>query len=89
MDKKLGKTTNLCVEIMNSKRQVMGKFTWSRGTNSRLPFDINVMLNLSGVTFTANGKGQIQVENSQKRSDKIKTSQLKTILMDTPGVIAV
>ena len=25
MDKKLGKTTNLCVEIMNSKRQVMGK----------------------------------------------------------------
>ena len=25
MDKKLGETTNLCVEIMNSKRQVMGK----------------------------------------------------------------
>ena len=25
MDKELGKTTNLCVEIMNSKRQVMGK----------------------------------------------------------------
>ena len=65
MDKKFGKTTNLCVEIMNSKRQVMGE-TWSRGTNSRLPFDINVMLNLSRVTFT-NGKGQIQVENSQNR----------------------
>ena len=47
------------------------------------------MLNLSRVTFMANGKGQIQVENSQKRNDKIKTSQLKTILMDTPGVIAV
>ena len=44
MDKKLGETTNLCVEIMNSKRQVMGKLTWSRGTNSRLPFDINVIL---------------------------------------------
>ena len=42
-------TTNLCVEIMNSKRQVMGE-TWSRGTNSRLPFDVNVMLNLSIVT---------------------------------------
>ena len=26
MDKKLRETTNLCVEIMNNKRQVMGKF---------------------------------------------------------------
>ena len=25
MDKKLRETTNLCVEIMNNKRQVMGK----------------------------------------------------------------
>ena len=25
MDKKLRETTNLCVEIMNSKRQVVGK----------------------------------------------------------------
>ena len=58
MDKKLGETTDLCVEIMNSKRQVMEKLTWSRGTNSRLPFDINVMLNLTRVTFTANGKRQ-------------------------------
>ena len=36
-------TTNLCVEIMNSRR---GE-AWSRGTNSHLPFDVNVMLNLS------------------------------------------
>ena len=36
MDKNLRETTNLCVEIMNSKRQVEGK-TWSRGTNSCLP----------------------------------------------------
>ena len=36
-------TTNLCVEIMNSRR---GE-TWSRGTNSRFPFDVNLMLNLS------------------------------------------
>ena len=27
MDKKLGKTTNLCVEIINSKRQVKGKLS--------------------------------------------------------------
>ena len=33
---------------MNSKRQLMGKI-WSRGTNSRLPFDVNMMLNLSTV----------------------------------------
>ena len=42
MDKKLLETTNLGEEIMNSKRQVL-----SRGTNSCLPFDVNVMLNLS------------------------------------------
>ena len=46
MDKKFRETTNLFVEIMNSKRQVNGE-TWSRGTNSRLPFDVNVMLNIS------------------------------------------
>ena len=43
LDKKMRETTNFCVEIMNSRREV----TWSRGTNSRLPFDVNVMLNLS------------------------------------------
>ena len=35
----------------------MGKLAWSRGTNSRLPLDIRVMLNLSRVIFTTNGKG--------------------------------
>ena len=41
MNKKLRETTYLCVEIMNSKRQVhcKGK-TWSPGTNLRLPFDV-------------------------------------------------
>ena len=38
MDKKLGETTNLCVEIMTTGR---GE-NWSRRTNSRLPFDENV-----------------------------------------------
>ena len=36
-------TTTLCVEIMSSSR---GE-TWSRGTNSRFPFDVNLMLSLS------------------------------------------
>ena len=47
LDKKLRQTTNLCVEIMNSKRQVKGKL----GTNLRLPFDVNAMLNLSDEGF--------------------------------------
>ena len=47
MDKKLRETTHLCVEVMNSKRQVLKEETWSLGTISRLPFDVNVMLNLS------------------------------------------
>ena len=46
MDKKLRETTNLCVEIMNRKTTSNGE-TWSRGTNLRSPFDVNVMLNLS------------------------------------------
>ena len=46
MKNKLLEVTNLCVEIMKSKRQVKGE-TWSRGTNLHLQFDANVMLNLS------------------------------------------
>ena len=46
MDKKLRETTNLGEEIMNSKQQVLKEETWSPGTNSRLPFDVSVMLSL-------------------------------------------
>ena len=39
MDKKLSETTYLCVEIMNSKRQVYCKGeTWSRGTSQASAF---------------------------------------------------
>ena len=47
MDKKLLETTNLGVEITNSKRQIKRKLGHSGGTNSRLPFDVNVMFNLT------------------------------------------
>ena len=47
MDKTLHETTNLCVEMMNSKRQVKGKLGHVVHTNSRLLFDVNMMLNLS------------------------------------------
>ena len=52
MDKKLRETTNLSVKIISSKRQVKGE-TWSRGTNSRLPLGMNVMLNLSNTRMLA------------------------------------
>ena len=45
MDKKLREITNLGVEMMNSKRQVKRKLVGSRSssTNSRLPFDVNMI----------------------------------------------
>ena len=48
MDKKESlEFTDLWVEMgKNGKGE-----TWSRGTNLRLPFDVNVMLNLSIISF--------------------------------------
>ena len=43
-DEKLRETSNLCVEIINSKRQVKGKL--GHVLNSRLPFDVNVNLSV-------------------------------------------
>lgn len=47
MNKILHETTSVCVEIMNSKRQVHEKLSHLLCTNKRLPFDVNVRLNLS------------------------------------------
>ena len=48
--KKLRETTNLCVEIMNSKRQVKEKL--GHVVQIRVwRFDVNVMLNLSILLF--------------------------------------
>ena len=41
MDKKLRETTNLCVEIMNSRRQAKGKL------GHVVQIDVNMLLNLS------------------------------------------
>ena len=51
MDKKLPETTNLGVEIMNSKRQVKRKIGRVVQVRAGLPFDLNVMLNLSILDF--------------------------------------
>ena len=37
MDKKLPETSNLCLDIMNSKQVYCKGETWSRGANSCLP----------------------------------------------------
>ena len=62
--KNLGETTNLSVEIMNSKRQVRETL----GTISRLPFDVNVMLNLSIVTVYRPKNGySVNIQVQSKR----------------------
>ena len=48
MDTKLRENTNLCVAKMNSKRQVRGKLGHVVQF-SRLPFDVNVKLDLCNV----------------------------------------
>ena len=63
MDKKLGETTNSCVENKKNSIKTGNRDSWPPGTNSRLPFDIHEMLNFSRVTFTVNGKSQILYEN--------------------------
>ena len=45
----MSETANLCVEIMNIERQVKGKLGQAV-KNRLLPFDVNVMLNLSKVS---------------------------------------
>ena len=37
----------------------MGK-TWSRGTNSRLPFEVNMNLNLSNILLTGLEAGSVK-----------------------------
>lgn len=61
MDKKilLHETTNLCVEIMKSKINDKYREFWSFGTNSYLPFDVSVMLNLS-VAFPLTRTGMMK-----------------------------
>ena len=51
MDKKLRETTKLGVEIMNSKRQVKRKIGHVVQVRAGLPFDLNVMPNLSILDF--------------------------------------
>ena len=46
MDRKFHETTNLCVEIMKSKRQVKGKLGHVVQIRVFLPTDVNLMLNL-------------------------------------------
>ena len=68
-------TTYFSVEAINIQRKIRGK-NWSRGTNSRLPFGVNVNLNLSCVTRTfhvlvvQNGIHFVVVQNNGKEMYK-------------------
>ena len=66
MDTKLRETTNLCVEIMNSKRQVRGKLTNLNVQISRLPFDVNVKLDLCNVQPVKRVAGLIRTKYEEK-----------------------
>ena len=57
MDKTGIKLRSFCVEVINSKRKIKGK-AWSPGTNSRLPFGVNVNLNLSNLSNNTRHNGQ-------------------------------
>ena len=47
VDKKLRETTNLCVEIMNSRRHAKGKLSHVAQIQFTFAVDVNVMINLS------------------------------------------
>ena len=53
MNEKLRESTNLCVKMINSKRQVKEKRGHVHGMCSRLPLDVNVMLDLSIIQIFA------------------------------------
>ena len=53
------KTTYFCVAAIKSKREKKGK-TWSRGTNSRLPFGVNINLNLYNILLTGLEAGSVK-----------------------------
>ena len=51
MDSKKKWTVN--DEVVSEQWTASKGESWSRGTNSRLPFDVNVMLNLSNYSYSA------------------------------------
>ena len=62
MDTKLRETTNLCVELMNSKIQVKGKL------GHVVHIDVNVMINPSNESIGSLSKDNGDVnENGKKR----------------------
>ena len=65
MDTKLRENTNLCVAKMNSKRQVRGKLGHVVQF-SRLPFDVNVKLDLCNVQPVKRVAGLIRTKYEEK-----------------------
>ena len=65
MDTKPREINNLCVEIMNSKRQVRGTLGHEVQI-SRLPFDVNVKLDLCNVQPVKRIAGLIRTKYEEK-----------------------
>ena len=65
MDTKPREINNLCVEIMNSKRQVRGTLGHEVQI-SRLPFDVNVKLDLCNVQPVKRVAGLIRTKYEEK-----------------------
>ena len=56
----------------NNEQQTTSKGeTWSRGTNSRLPFDVNVKLNLEHPIFSLEKKRKGNSKASCKRTQQL------------------
>ena len=77
MGKKLRETANLCVEIMNSERTTSKRETWSSGANSRLPFDVNMMLNLSNAP--GGGYSEQSIKSQTERRSPLYCSNYKKL----------
>ena len=59
------------------------KETWSRSTNSRLPFDVNVMLNIREIKIHVYAKRQ--TSDSSWEFLRIENKQIKTVPNDSYG----
>ena len=75
----------MCRNNEQSKGQVMGK-TLSRGTNSLLPFDVNVMLNLSNMTIDLSINGYSHSNKTIQTKEKHFEKREKNWLVQRLGL---
>ena len=83
LDKKLGETTNLCVEIMNSRRQVKGKL------GHVVQIDVNMMLFfLLFFTWPTLTSQAVFSDNFSDRSRKIRAKKQQFLIANISEILA-